>query len=304
MCDSECYRISAHYPLFKNLIEKLVIEIKSIFPTDENEKELVKFIARYQYLASKDLQFFSNSTYYPKRITRLVKNSILKRYGKYLVLGENGYNYIEILGQKKVQRNYNKTYVERLKFISHLAALYHKYKFITFTPSFEIKDKTVFTESSRKYIGVLSMSGIKYLIYHISKKHSQKYISSVIYDLQKENQYKNVIVLINDINRINLRDFIFGLHSVILCEDTDESLEKLKYLNQVNWNKCIYTLYKKNVHLSEYNFCDYTDKNHKYISYFYFIDTEKVNRIDNFLKNNLSKKVDIICEENIFEFLR
>ena len=43
--------------------------------------------------------------------------------------------------------------------MSHLAALYNKNEHITFTPSFEIKDKTAFTESSRKYIGILKIFG-------------------------------------------------------------------------------------------------------------------------------------------------
>ena len=41
----------------------------------------------------------------------------------------------------------------------------------------------------------------------------------------------------------------------------------------------------------------------KFISSFNFIDTEKINRIDIFLKNN-SKQVEIICTENIKEILK
>ena len=50
----------------------------------------------------------------------------------------------------------------------------------------EIKDKTSFTESSRKFIGILNIFGVKYLTYHISEKHTEKYIRSIIFDLQKE----------------------------------------------------------------------------------------------------------------------
>lgn len=65
----------------------------------------------------------------------------------------------------------------------------------------------------------------------------------------------------------------------------------------------IQNLYK-NVHISEYNFCDYTDNKNKYISNFYLIDTEKINRIDVFLKSNLSKQVDVICDDNILKILK
>lgn len=279
-----------------------MIEIKSIFPNNENEINLVKFIGRYQYLSSKDTEYFFNDTYYPKRITKLIKNGIIRRYKKYLVLADDGYNFMKILGQHTVPLVYQKKYADRLKFISHLAALYNQNEYVTFTPSFEIKDKTAFTESSRKYVGILKIFGTNYLTYHISKEHTQKYINSVIYDLQKEIKHKNIIVLIDDIKRIELKDFAFGFNSVLISEDNDEKLQTLKYLHQINWPKIIQRLYN-NVHLSEYNFCDYTDNRNKYISYFYFLDTEKISRIDNFLRNNKPKQADIICDESIVRFL-
>lgn len=281
-----------------------MIEIKSIFPTNENEKNLVRFIGRYQYISSKDVQYFFNDTYYPKRITKLIKNGIIRRYKKYLVLADDGYNFMKILEQHTVPLVYQKKYADRLKFMSHLSALYNKYEYITFIPSFEIKEKTAFTESSRKYIGILNIFGTNYLTYHISEEHTQKYINSVVYDLQKESKHKNIIILINDIKRLDLRDFAFGFNSVIICEDSDEKLQELKYLHQVNWPKIINELYGNQIHLSEYNFCEYTDNRNKYINTFYLIDTEKINRIDTFLKNNPGKQADIICDESIVRFLR
>lgn len=286
-----------------NYIEKAVSKIKSIFPKDKNEINLVRFIGRFQYLSSNDLKYFFNNTYYPKRIHNLISKNILRRKNKYLVLAENGYAFMKILGQTTTPLRYEKRYTDRMKFISHLAAIYNKDKHIEFMSSIEIKDINVFTETSRKYIGVLKIFGTSYLIYHISKEHTQKYINSVIYDLQKETKYKNIIVLIDDLKRIEFRNYVFGFNSLIICEDTDEQLEKLKYIQQINWNKLIQNLYK-NVHISEYNFCDYTDNKNKYISNFYLIDTEKINRIDVFLKSNLSKQVDVICDDNILKILK
>ena len=282
-----------------------MIIIKNIFPINEDEMNLVKFIGRYQYLSIQDIKFFFKDTsYYKKRITRLVKNNIVRRYKKHLILAENGKHFLKLLGQNTVRLRYQEKYADRLKFISHLAAFYNKEKFINFTPSFEFKDKTIFTESSRKYIGVLKIFGTSYLTYHISERHNAKYINSIYYDLQKETKHKNIIILIDNISRINLKDFIFGLNSVLICEDNDTSLEKLKYLQQINWNKIICKLYGNKVHLSEYNFCDYTDSKNKYISVFNFIDTEKINRINIFIKNNANKQADIICNQNIEKILR
>ena len=174
-----------------------MVKIKSIFPTDKNEIDLVKFINTYQYLSPKDLPYFFNTTYYPKRIAKLIQNNILRRYKRFLVLGEDGSNFMKILGLETNKLRYQEKYANRLKFMSHLAA-YFRYSNVTFTPSFLIKDKTAFTESSRKYIGVSNIFGTKYLTYHISNEHTDKYLNSVIYDLQKELKYKNVIIMIDN----------------------------------------------------------------------------------------------------------
>ena len=302
MCESVSYHIPSQVPLCERLLKKVVEKIKSIFPKNKNEIELVKFIGRFQYLSVKDAEYFFNDTYYPKRIRNLIQKNIIRKYNKYLVLAENGYAYMKVLGQNTTPLRYDRKYTDRLKFISHLSAMYHKDEYIDFIPSIEIKDKNKFTETSRKYIGILKIFGTSYLTYHISKEHTTKYINSVIYDLQKETQHKNILVLVDDIKRIELRNFVFGFNSLIVCEDKDEDLEKLKYIQQINWPKLVESLYK-NVHISEYNFCDYTNNKDKYITTFYLIDTEKINRINVFLTANKDKQVDIICEENIIRNL-
>ena len=77
---------------------------------------------------------------------------------------------------------------------------------------------------------------------------------------------------------------MFGFNSLIISEDKDEDLQKLKYIQQINWPKIVQKLYK-DVHISEYNFCDYTNNKDKYITTFYLIDTEKINRINVFLNS-------------------
>lgn len=280
-----------------------MFKIKSIFPTDKNEIELIKFINTYQYLSTKDLQYFFKTTYYPKRIAKLIQNNILRRYKKNLVLAEDGYNFIKMVGLETTKLRYQAKYATRLKFMSHLAAVLRRSNAI-FTPSYQIKDKTVFTESSRKYIGVLKIFGTNYLTYHISSTHDDKYISAVMYDIQKELKYKNIIILINDISRIDFLKFSFGFNSVIICEDTDEALEKLKYLQQINWTKAIKTEFKENIFLSDLNFCDYTNNKDLYISCFYFVDTEKINKIDTFINNNIHKNVNIICPNSVVQYLK
>ena len=75
--------VSSHIPsqvtLCERLLEKVVRNIKSIFPKNENEIEMVKFIGRFQYLYTKDAEYFFYDTYYPKRIRNLIQKNIIRR---------------------------------------------------------------------------------------------------------------------------------------------------------------------------------------------------------------------------------
>lgn len=119
---------------------------------------------------------------------------------------------------------------------------------------------------------------------------------SVIYDIQKERNFKNIIIFVNDKNRISINDFAFGVNKVLIIEDTKDNREKLKYLHSINWSKILTDNFRGNLFFSEYNFCDYTDNKNKYVSKFYFIDAEKINRIKYFLRENKNKNAYIICD--------
>lgn len=122
---------------------------------------------------------------------------------------------------------------------------------------------------------------------------------SIIYDIQKEKKFKNIIILVNDINRINLNDFAFGINEVLIIEDNKKNREKLKYLHSINWSKIINDNFRNRLFFSEYNFCDYTDYKNKYVSTFYYLDTEKINRIKYFLRENKNKNAHIICNSEL-----
>ena len=93
---------------------------------------------------------------------------------------------------------------------------------VQFIPSFSIKDKECLTITGRRFIGELYINKHKYLAYYISEKNDKKYITSVIYDIEKERQYGNIIVFVNDINRINMENFVTGHNSTIIIEDNEE----------------------------------------------------------------------------------
>lgn len=275
------------------------------FPNNNEEIELIKFIAKYQYLNVNDAKyFFSSKTYYLKRITNLIKKRYIRKVKANLVLDKLGTEYAKAYKFDYTPLNRNQKYNPRLLYISHLAAFYHKSNNVEFYPSFAMKEKDVFTIRARKFVGILEIDGIDYLTYKISSEDDKKYIMSIIYDIQKEKKYRNIIVLVDNITRININDFAFGMNKILVVEDTQYNRESLKYLHRIDWSKLISGIYKKDMYLSEYNFCDYTDHKNKYISIFYFLDAEKITRIKYFLRENKNKNIDIICSKEMEKCLK
>ncbi len=275
------------------------------FPNGDEEKDLIKFIAKFQYLSMANAKYFFNSKkYYRNRINNLISKKFLKKVDSSLVLDSSGIEYIKFFNFEYSQRNRNRKYKQRLLQLSELGAYYNKCTTVSFNPSFAMKDKEIFTITSRRFVGILEINGFEYLTYYITAKHDNKYVMSVVYDIQKENKYKNIIILIDDKSRINIDDFAFGMNRVLVIEDTLDNREKLKYLHSINWQRIIEKYYKNKVVLSEYSFCDYTDYKNTYISYFYFLDTEKINRIKQFLRESRNKNADIICSTELKEELK
>ncbi len=273
----------------------------------DNDEEicLIKFIAKYQYININDVKYFFKSTkYYKKRVKNLVDKEILKRVKWNLVLGSMGIRYAQFFSCEYNKRNLNKKYKERLIRIANIGAFYNNCETVKFTPSFAIKDKEVFTTTGRRFVGILDVNGFDYLTYQITKEHDQKYVESVIWDIQKEQFHNNFIVLVDDIKRINLMEFAFGKNEILIIEDTIENREKLKYLHNIRWENFVHDFYDDKVYLSGYNFCDYTDYKDKFISLFFFVDTEKIMRNWHFLNVNKYRNATIICPKEIEELIR
>ncbi len=125
----------------------------SYFLNDSEEISLIKFIAKYQYLSVNDTKyFFSSGSYYKRRITKLIQKEFLRRTKLKLVLGKLGIEYVKLLNCEYTRLNRNTKYIERLMYISHLAAFYHNCDTVSFTPSFSIKDKETLTITGRRYV--------------------------------------------------------------------------------------------------------------------------------------------------------
>lgn len=305
MCDIERYSIFTKMDYF--LINYFVCfggDILGFFTINEDELSLIKFIAKYQYLNVKDAKYFFNSSrYYRNRIKALIDKKFLRKIKWTLVLGQSGIQYVQLLNFEYNKLNKNQKYKERLLNLTNIAAFYHNCNTVSFIPSFAIKDRAVFTTTGRRFIGILNINGFEYLTYQILKEHDNKYIASVAYDIQKEMQYSNFIILVNDINRIDLNNFVFGKNKILVIEDNETNREKLKYVHSIRWNELMAEYYE-GVHLSKYYFCEYSNNKDKYINTFYFIDTEKINRFKYFIKENSANIVHIVCTTELEKSLR
>lgn len=262
--------------------------------------EILLFVNKYKYVKISDFKYlYSNKQYYQRKIKLLIKNKYLRKIKWYITLGKFGKTYLESLGYRCTRISYEKTFVERQKIISSFAARYYNNPNIEFKPSMDLKDKQIFTITSRRFIGVLKIDKTDYLTYHISKNHTPKYVQSVIYDIRKETDYKNVIVFVENINMINVNDFVFGLDKLYVVPYTEDNLYILEKINRIDYSNIFSKLYKDKVFLSEYDFCDYYTKSEKFIFPLPLIDTEKLSTIKYFLLENKNKSADIIYSKSI-----
>lgn len=280
-----------------NLLIKVVVNIEILNKLDI---EILLFVNKYKYVKVSDFKYlYSYKQYYKNKVKKLISNKYLRKIKWYVTLGIAGKKYLENLGYNCSKISYEKTFVERQKIISSFAARYYNNKNIKFIPSMDIKDKQIFTITSRRYIGLMDIEGNEYLTYYISKKHTSNYVQSVIYDIRKERKFKNIIVFVEDMNMININDFIFGLDNLYIIPKTEESIYILENINKIDYQKMFSKLYKDKVFLSEYNFCDYYIKSQSFIFPLPLINSEKISNIKYFLLENKNKNVDILYSKNI-----
>lgn len=267
---------------------------------NEKDLEILLFVKKYKYVIVSDFKYlYANKQYYQTKIKHWINNNYLRKIKWYIVLGAEGKKYLENLGYKCSRISYEKTYIERQKIISSFAARYYNNKKIKFIPSIDLKDKQIFTITSRRFIGILNIDKTDYLTYYITKKHDDRYVQSVIYDIRKETKLKNVIVFVEDLKKIDINNFVFGLDKLYIIPTTENNIHLLERIHRIDYQKLFFKIYKENVYLSEYAFCDYYTKSRLYIFPLIFIDTEKLSIIKFFLMENKDEKVDILYSKNI-----
>lgn len=127
--------------------------IWTIFLIGDEEINVIKFIAKFQYLNITDTKFFfSSKKYYRNRISNLVNKKLLKKVKSNLVLDKPGIEYAKFFNFEYNTLNRDKRYVPRLQYLSSIAAFYNNCNTIKFIPSFSIKNKKTYTITARRFI--------------------------------------------------------------------------------------------------------------------------------------------------------
>lgn len=271
------------------------------------EKDIVLFVYRFKIVLSTNIKYLlGNKKYYQVIVKRLVDKGYLRRYKtKYLMLGQVGKKYIKEMGYAYSKPSYKKEYIKRMTTISYLASLFIG-NGIEFIPSFELKDDNYFRTQSRPFVGSIKFNRNNYLVYYISKKSTKRFCNSIIYDFQKEHKYKQAILFVEDINMINIKDYVFGSNQFIIFTLSFENwIYVFNEQFKIDYGKILDKLGYNNSFISEWYFCDYETKNKQFITFLPFIDCEKIYKLRLFCRENRKyiKNLQLICSKNVANIL-
>lgn len=273
------------------------------------DKIVIEFLSKYRIMSIKDVKsIYKTEWYYRKRINKLVEKEYIKKYKYYyIMLGKKGRKACNLIGKEYIKNISNKAYMDRLKALSNIATITINSD-IEFIPSWKIKNKEIYTETARKFLGELTRKQKTYVVYYITSNKSVTYFKQIIFDINKTINYNNLIIFVDDYKVISQMQsyFIFDKKHSLIIKNTKENKEILKKYNDIDFYDLIKTIYNKAILISDWEYADYiADLNH-FIIVMPFIDTTKISQINWFYKENTSTKktIDIITLKENEEVLR
>lgn len=265
---------------------------------NENDINLLKFLARFKLLCANDAINFYGSSYYQKRLQELKNANYIARYYRiYIKLTPACIRYLESQNIKCEIPCRNKEYVDRLVFMSKFGMELINAN-IEFKLSWEMKSNN-YTDWSRRFIGELALRNEKYLMYYA--KSDSKYIRQMQFDINKDLSYQNVIIFVDSLNVIDSKkDFVFpNKTSCILVHRKD--INKLAKFDKICIKEEIEKHYGKVVKSSDFSLADYKieDKN---IIYMPFLDTHKIVSLNSFYSLDMTdSNTEIVTLNKNFE---
>ena len=265
--------------------------------------QVLFFLSRYIMIKVEDCQLiYKTKRYYRERINKLIKNGYVKRYKTHILLDRKGRKRLGENKAKYLKNIDNKSFMDRLKNIVSIATISINSK-ILFIPSWEIKPKDKYTETSRRYIGLLVIEDKKYLCYYLSAMKDYIYIKQLMFDIKKSN-YDDLIIFMDNYDNICKKYLNFALNknNTYIIKNTRENKEFLKNISKINVHEIIENIYNQNAYLSDWKLADYMLENEKYIIYMPFINTEKVQQINwhYSINEEYERTIEILTlEENV-----
>lgn len=247
----------------------------------KEDLEVLKFLSKYKILKVADATLiYHTKRYYRDRVNKLISKGYVKRYKSYIILDKNGRKVLGEVGQGYIKNIKNEAYMERLKAIASIATLSIDSN-IKFEPSWLIKEKDIYTETARRYIGKIIIEGIEYLSYYISKKKEDIYIKQLLFDINKSFNYENIIIFVEGLDVINSKysNLSFGKEKTIVILNDNYNKELIKKYTDINWHEVLEEIYKKEILISDWDKADYLLDENKYIIEMLFINTEKIEKL-------------------------
>lgn len=269
------------------------------------DKNLIDFLARYRIMSMHDAKILYNSEwYYRKRIKKLVDKEYIKRYKYYyIVLSRKGRIITNTVGQGYLKNTKNEAYMDRLKNISNIATISINSN-IEFIPSWSVKDRNIFTETARKYVGELKTNNKRYIVYYLNCKKENTYVKQLLYDINKTINYENLMIFVDNYDTLitMFDNFVFNKKSSLIIRNTEENKNIIRRYNKIEFYELLKNTYNRVPLISDWEKADYIVNENHYIINMPFLDTAKISEMNWFYKENINtnKKVDIITlEENI-----
>ncbi len=279
------------------------MQIKENKNLTKEDIEILKFLSKYKMLKVEDGSLiYKTKRYYRERINKLISKEYVKRNKSYIILGKEGRKILGITGSSYIKNKDNISYMERLKYIASVATITIDSN-IQFIPSWEIKDKKIFTDTARRYIGKIIMEDREYLVYYISNKKGDVYIKQLLFDINKSINYENIIIFVENLEVINSKynNLVFGKENTYIIINSNENKEIIKKYSEINHHEIIENIYGKEILISNWENAEYLLESNKYIVNMPFINTERIEKINWYYKENenTKKQIDIMTlEEN------
>ena len=275
---------------------------------NRQDEEVLNFLSKYKMIKVSDTSLiYKTKRYYRQRINKLINNNYVKRYKSYIILDKKGRKFLGKEGTSYIKNISNEAYMQRLRSIADIATI-TIYSDIKFIPSWNIKDKNIYTETARRYIGKIILDNKEYLTYYLSPKKVHVYIKQMLFDINKLLDNAEIIIFVENFDNLSKKysNLSFGKKNTFVILNNSENKNVLKNYKKINVHELLENIYNCEVMISDWDKADFYLENNKYIMFMPFINTEKIENINWYYSQyeDSKRKVDIITLKENEEALK